>query len=289
MKLWVRALWKHRIAYLFISPFFIIYGVFMGFPAVFSFYLSFTAWNGNPHQPMQWVGLANYRELFSDPIFFTAVKMMALYVPLAVCLGTAGALLLAILLNSELRLRGLFRLTFFLPTLTSGVVAAIVFRQLFSLFFPGLTWTAAFIPALLSIVVMTLWVSVGYNAILYLAGLQGIPSALYEAAELDGASAWQKFRYITLPGLRPTTFFIVTMGIIYGLQAFEPMQLLTRGGPENQTVSFVLYLYDNAFRYFRWGYASALAYSLFFIIIVFTALYFFISGRFGRSLTQEQP
>ena len=290
-------IWKHRFPYLFIAPFFIIYTLFMGFPVVFSLYLSFCKWNGNPSTPIRWIGLGNYIRLFHDKVFLISLRNMLVYVPSAVFLGISIALLLALALNVSIRFRGFFRACFFLPSITSMVVISLVWMQIYNLeprigLINGILqhlgkapvgWLSDPHISLLSIIIMVTWASAGYNAVLFLAGLQGISQELYEAAEIDGANMWQKFWHITVPMIRPTTTFIIIMGFIYGLQIFEPMQIMTSGGPAYSTMSMVLLLYNNAFSYFYWGYASALAYVLFILIMVFTFLYFYARKKMGQS------
>lgn len=293
----IKQLWKHRVPYLFIAPFFIIYGVFMVFPVFYSLFLSFNKWNGLPGNPILPVGFRNYLELFGDPIFLTSITNMLIYAPSVIILGAVLSLIIALALNTDIRFKAFFRMAFFLPVITSAVVVALTWGQIFNseprigllngllmiFHLPPIGWLTTAGIALFSIVVMVIWSSAGYNAVLYLAGLQGIPKNLYEAAEIDGATPWQKFRYVTLPMLSPTTTFVVIMGLIYALQVFEPMQIMTRGGPENSTMSFVLYLYNNAFNYYYWGYASALAYVLFILIMLVTLIYFYLRRKLGNS------
>jgi multiple sugar transport system permease protein len=294
----IKNIWKHRIPYLFIAPFFIVYGVFMGFPIVFSFFMSLCKWDGLAKNPVQFVGLANYIDLAQDPVFLTTVKNMLIYVPAVIITGTVLSFLLALALNAPLRFRGFFRAAFFIPTITSSVVIALTWSQIYNqepkiglinhllslLGIEPVGWLTSPLLALLSIIMMVLWATVGYNAILFLAGLKGIPTELYDAAEVDGASPWQKVWYITIPLISPTTIFVVIMGLIYALQVFEPMQIMTKGGPENSTMSFVLYLYKVGFDYYMWGYASAIAYTLFAIILITTFIYIKIRHKMGKPI-----
>jgi multiple sugar transport system permease protein len=251
-------------------------------PMIASIWLSLTSWDllGTP----KFVGLANYiRLLTDDPSVWQALRVTTVYaftsVPLTVGLG----LLVAMLLNENVRLQGLFRTTYYMPSVVAGVAVALLWRWLFSpdfgLINAFLAWFGIRGPAWLSdshwalpaLVIMSIW-GVGSGMVIYLAGLQGVPTALYEAAELDGASARQRFWTITVPMISPVIFFQAIMGIIGALQIFTQAFIMTDGGPKDATLFYLLYLYRNGWVYLKMGYASALAWVLFIYIMILTLL-----------------
>ncbi|MCB9916307.1 MAG: extracellular solute-binding protein [Planctomycetes bacterium] len=263
----------------------------MAFPIVLSLLLSFTRWTGIAGlDTARWVGLANYRQLLvDDPRFVTSLKVTAYYALLAVPLGQAFALGAALLMNGKLRGIGFFRAAWYLPSVLAGVGVAVLWRWVFDgdsglanallepLLAPlGLTppdWFGADaavwgVPAF---ALMNLWM-VGGSMMIYLAGLQGIPSELYEAAELDGARGWTRFRRVTLPMLSPVLVFNGVMAIIGSFQVFTQAFVMTRGEPGDLTRFYVLYLYNQAFDYFEMGYASAMAWILLVVVLALTAL-----------------
>ncbi|PRO66594.1 carbohydrate ABC transporter permease [Alkalicoccus urumqiensis] len=281
--------------YLFISPFYLLFAVFGIFPILFSFYLAFFRWDGLTE--MEFVGLNNFNIIFNDPLFWKS-----LYNTIVIGLmGTApqliAALILAFALNSVLvKYKGLFRLAVFLPYVTSIVAVAIVFSVIFSNQESGLvnsflglfgidpiTWTRSEWGAKFAISAMIFWRWLGYNTIIYLAGMQSIPNDLYEAAKIDGASLRQQLWYVTIPMLKPFIIFTVFTGTIGALQVFaEPHIFQGRAGRE-EGITVVLYLYRDAFVSNFFGTASATAIVLFFIIIIFSVINMYFANRIGQS------
>lgn len=275
---------------LFLGPGLAVLLIFFFLPVMAAFILSFTDFNiyslGNPDY-LRFVGFDNYMKLFSDDMFWTALKNTFYFVIAGGPLSIAASLGAAILLNSKLiRFKGIFRLTYFLPVVTTLVAVAIVWRYIYHprygllnyfLGFFGvdpLDWLGDPHLAMPAIIIMAVWKNFGYNMIIFIAGLQNIPEELYEAASLEGASAWQKFRNITLPMLAPTTIFITIITMIGYFQLFAEPYVMTQGGPLNSTLSIVLYMYQEGFRWWNIGYSTAIAFSLFIIILIGTVIQF---------------
>jgi len=268
----------------FISPWFFGFLIFTLWPIIQSIYISSTDWEMQLNVVPKFIGMANYKNLlFNDELFWISLKNTFYYAFGSVPLGLILALILALLLNQKLRGITIFRTIFYLPSVISGVAVALLWVWIFNPQFgivnailaklglptPGwLTDPAWAMPAL---IIMSLW-GVGGSMLIFLAGLQGIPTEFYEAAEIDGAKLWAKFRYITLPMLSPTIFFNLVMGIIGSFQIFTNVYIMTSGGPGTATLVYVLYLFQNAFLYFKMGYASAMAWILFVIILTLTLL-----------------
>jgi multiple sugar transport system permease protein len=255
---------------------------------VASLYFSFTEYK--VIQTPRWIGLGNYQRMWTDDLFFQALGVTARYTAASVPLGIVVALALAILLNQRIVARGLLRTVFYLPSIISGVAVAIVFAWIFNAQFGVLNYLLSLVKitgpnwlgsprwALWAFVLISLW-GVGGNMVVFLAALQGVPKSLYEAGELDGATSWQRFWHITLPLITPAILFVAIIGIIGSFQTFTQAYILTGGGPANATLFFLLYLYKNAFTWFEMGYASALAWVLFLIIILCTILLLRSSSR----------
>ncbi len=258
-------------------------------PVVASALLSFTRWDGLS-APV-WTGTENYQLLLSDPVFWTALRNTALYTVGSVVPSIALALLLAIAVNQKIRGVVFFRTLFFLPVVSPPVAIAILWGWLYNpqyglinavldrLGLPLGQWLAYPSTALPSIMILSIWNSLGYNMVLFLAGLQGIPQEMYEAATIDGAGAWARFRHVTLPLLSPTTFFVLVLAMIGAFQLFDYVFIMTQGGPMYSTLSIVLYIYQMAFQNFKLGYASSLAYVLFVIIALVTFVQFRLQRR----------
>ena len=271
------ALW----ALLFISPWLVGFLLFTAGPMVFSFGISF--WETSFLNKSEYVGLANYREMLDDPLFSKALRVTFTYTMLTVPFATVIALGIALLLNNKLLLNTTFRTIYYLPALVSRVAVALVWgwvlnpsdglvnRVLRSVGLPGPRWFASENWAVPGLAPIALW-GTGTNMLLYLAGLQGIPTDLKEAARIDGAGAVRSFLNVTLPLLTPTIFFNVILNVISSFQAFTQAYVLTKGGPNNATLTMVMYLYREAFLNFQFGYASALAWTLFAIVFVFTLI-----------------
>lgn len=254
--------------------------MFMLIPIVATLVLSFTKYD--MLTPPKFIGFQNYIDLVKDPIAWEVTKNTVIYTVLTVPVGMCFSLLLAVMLDQKIGFRRFYRAAFFLPSITSMVVVAIVWQWIYnpdygllnyflSIFgIGGPKWLLDAKTALISIAIVGIWKSAGYNMIIFLSGLQGISTSYYEAAELDGAGKWNQFRYITLPMLKPTTFFIFVMSIISSFQVFDQVMLMTKGGPGRSSSVLVHYLYQNAFQYFKMGYACAIAYLLFFIVMGIT-------------------
>ena len=270
--------------YLFISPWLAGFIVFVAGPMLATLVLSFTQWD--LLTPPKLVGVANFAKLVGDdPLFWQALKVSGIYSFVGIPLHITFAFVVAILLNQNIRAVALIRTIYYMPSVLSGVAVAILWLWIFNPSFgpvnlllkligvQGPLWFGSQTWALPALIVVSLW-GVGGAMIIFLAGLQGIPTALYEAAAIDGANGWQRFWAVTVPMISPVLFFNVVMGIITSFQAFTNAYVMTRGGPDYATLMYVLYLYQNGFQFFEMGYASALAWVLFLIILAFTLLVF---------------
>lgn len=254
--------------------------VFMVGPTIGSFVISFADWN--LLRPPSFVGASNYRELSRNPVFWKTLGNTAGYVFVKVPLNMALSLLLAAVLNHRIKGRNLFRTVLFLPMVASSVSVALIWQPLFDptvgylnriLSVGGLgpyPWLLSPRWAMPSVILVALWKEMGYYMVMFLAGLQAIPATTYEAATIDGAGAVQKFLRITVPLVSPTTFFVLVTSIIGSFQIFDLTTVLTGGGPANATNTLIMYVYQAGFQFFRMGYASAVAYVLFAIVLVVT-------------------
>jgi multiple sugar transport system permease protein len=263
--------------------------IFLLTPIAFALYLSVHDWEiVVPHKPF--IGGGNFAEMFHDPLFWNALKNTLIY-SLNVPAGMALALGVALMLNRDLRGVHLLRTLYFLPSVSSFVAIALVWRLLYEpqigmanfildwLGLPKSLWLNSPNTAMLALMIMSVWLGLGYQMVIFLAGLQGIPSALYEAAMIDGASPWQRFRTITLPLLQPTTFFIFITSWIGSFQVFTAIYVMTGGGPARSTDVVVHHIYQAAWNNLRMGYASAMSMVLFVIIMISTWLQFRLMGR----------
>ncbi|MGB3184562.1 MAG: sugar ABC transporter permease [Ornithinimicrobium sp.] len=280
-------------AYAFLAPTFILLGAFILLPMVGAFVISFQRTNGFGEG--SFTGLDNYQTLISDGLFwrsaFNTVLFTALVTPLSMLIGLA----IAVLLNSVLPARGVFRSILIVPMAISGVATALIGTLMFDensgildkmgrfVGLPAIDWQSGQVAAFTSVVLVTLWWRVGFNMLIYLAGLQGISTEVYEAARLDGATGWQRFRYITIPLVGPSTFFLLIMNVIYSFQVFDIVFVLTGGGPQNATSVLVTYAYDTGFVTRDQGYAAAIGMILLLIMLVFTLVQWRISKN--RDLT----
>lgn len=284
-----RARREAREGYLGILPWVIGFVAFTAGPLLASLVLSFTEWD--IVRPPRWVGFANYVRMFTDDALFrNALRVTFYYVALSVPLQLVVGLGLSLLLNIKVRGMNVYRTIFYLPAVLSGVAVALmwiwimhpdlgVINNLLAVVGiqgPGWFWDKNW--ALPSIVIMSLW-SVGGGAVIYLAGLQNIPPHLYEAAQIDGANRWQRFRVITLPMLTPTLFFQLIVGMIDAFRIFTEAYVITKGGPLGATYFYMLYLYEEAFQNFNMGYASALGWVLTIIIASCSLVLFLTSNR----------
>ncbi len=276
--------------WLFILPWLIGFIVFSAGPIVASMGISLTEYS--ILQPPVFIGLENYKQLFNDELFYKAVFNTVYYVGVSVPLGVTLAFLMAIALNQKLRGQTWFRTIFYLPSVVSGIAVALLWGWLlnpdfglinYMLSFVGIQgpkWLYSTTWAMPSIILMSLW-GVGGSMVVFLAGLQGIPEHLYEAAELDGAGEWGKFWNVTVPMISPVIFFNMIVTIIFAFQIFDQVYIMTsgKGGPANATLVYVLYLYRQGFEYFKMGYASALALILFLIVLGITVFQFSVARR----------
>lgn len=276
---------QQLVAYSFILPNFLGFAIFTLIPMAFSLVLAFMHWDGA--NAISWAGLDNFTALFRDETFRIALLNTIYYVAFTVPLTMAASLGLALLLNQPLRGRDFFRTAFFFPYVASLVAVAVVWNMIFHpamgpvnqfLTWLGVEnpprWTASVDWAMPTVIMASIWKGMGYYMVLYLAALQGIPAYLYEAAEIDGADRWQRFRYITLPMLTPTTFFVSIMLTIASFKVFDLILVMTGGGPGRATNVLVIHTYNMAFREFRYGYSSAIAMVLFAIVLVITIVQF---------------
>jgi multiple sugar transport system permease protein len=280
---------EEREFYLFISPWIIGFVLFGAGPIIASAVLSFMNWSllSTP----TWAGLANYQRLFNDPLFGTTVKNTLVYAVGSVFLGVVVGFLLALLLNQKVWGIAIFRTIFYLPSVVAGVATALLWINIFHPDFglvnyalgqigiQGPGWLQSPQWAMPALIIMSAW-GAGGGMVIYLAGLQSIPEHLYEAAGLDGAGPLRKFWHITIPMMSPVIFFNLIVGFISSLQAFVLILVMTGpsfGGPANSTMVYGLYLYINAFRFFEMGYASAMAWVLFGVIMIVTAIQFRLS------------
>lgn len=272
--------------YLFLLPMVILYGVFKIYPYLYSAWLSFTA---NRSGKQTFVGFSNYTRLFADKLFWQALCNTAIILIIQVPIMLGLAILLAVAFNSVfLKFRSLFRMGFFLPIVMGLVAYGILFKNMLDAnngivnYLLGLIhvnpipWLTNSTWAKISIILAMTWHYTGQNAIIYLAQLQTIPTELYEAAAVDGANGWWKFRSVTLPGLRPSILLTTVLSTIGTLQLFDEPYVLTNGGPNNATLTVGMYLYMQGFKYFDFGYASAIGYVLLIIIVLLSLLQFYI-------------
>ena len=264
--------------YLFILPNFLGFLVFMLVPILMSLYFSFT--NYDVISTIEFVDLENYINLFQDEQFIVAILNTLWFTVLTVPVGVILSLLLAVLLNRQIRGISIFRTLVFIPVITSMVAVSLVWSMLYEenggllntllgyLHLPSVAWLTSTEMTMISIAIMSIWKGLGYNMTIFLAGLQGVPRDLYEAATIDGANAFQKFRKITVPMIGPTTYFVTLMALIGSLQVFDQVNIMTGGGPVNATRTIAFHLYQYGFQFYKMGYACAAAYVLF--ILVFT-------------------
>jgi multiple sugar transport system permease protein len=256
--------------------------VFTGGPIVASFLFSFTNWTGLT--TLEWIGLENFRQLlFEDKLFWAATRNTFFYSFGSVILGTLGALIVALLLNQKLPGTTFLRAVYYMPSIATGVAVSILWIWLFNpqvglinyllslVGIKGPLWLGSQEWALPALILKSLW-GIGANMIILLAGLQGIPTTLYEAVRIDGANRWHEFRHVTLPMLSPVLFFVVVISTISSFQILTDVLVMTRGGPGTATYVYVYYIYQAAFQYLKMGYASALAWILFAIILALTLL-----------------
>ena len=274
--------------WLFVLPALVLIGVFFFLPVLASLALSFTDFDiyavGDADNA-RWVGVRNYETLFRSPLFWSALRNTFYFALVGGPLSIAASLGAALLLNAKLvRFRTLFRTIYFVPFVTTLVAVAVVWRYLYHPQYGLLNWGLGFLGvepvdwladprwAMPAIILLAVWKNFGYNMLIFIAGLQAIPEELYEAAHLDGAGPWQRFRHVTLPSLTATFFFVGIVTMIGYFQLFAEPYVMTAGGPLRSTTSLVLLMYEEGFRWWRLGAAAAIAFLLFLIILAWTAL-----------------
>jgi len=281
-------LWRIRrnwSAYAFLSVPLLLFLVFTVFALVFAFYLTFHEWSAlEPETP--YVGLRNYHDMIADESFRGAIVNTFYFTAVSVPFTMAIGLLIALLLNLPLRARGFLRTLYFLPVVTPFVVVAIIWKWIYNgdfglfnyyllkthLIQQPLLWLADQNLAMPAVILMSIWSGVGFSMVIYLAALQAIPEDLYEAARVDGASALSRLLYLTIPLLRPTTLFLAVIGIIGAFQVFTQIFIMTSGGPAERTTTVVFFIYQAAFKFYEFGYASTLSFGLLAILLVFTII-----------------
>jgi multiple sugar transport system permease protein len=284
-----RVLVENLQGWLFASPWIVGLLLFFIVPMAWSIGLSFTAYN--VVQPPRFIGLDNYIEMVNDPLILHSLKITTVYALLSVPLNLFLGLGVAILLNQRVRGIAFWRTIYYLPAVISGVAVALLWEWLFNGRFGlinyllqalfginGPNWLADSRTALLAFVVIHVW-TVGASMLINLAALQGVPTALYDAASIDGANSWHRFRHITVPSISPVIFYNLILGIIGALQSFTLFYIMTKGGPNNDTLTFMLYLYNVAFQDQRMGYGSAMAWLLFAYLALLTLIVFRSSSR----------
>lgn len=270
------------IGYLFILPSVIGVIIFFLIPLIFSLVLAFTNWSGPAGLGTEFIAFDNFTRLFQDPVFFVTLKNTIIYlihVPISVIL----AFFVSIILNRLVYMKSVLRAMFFLPYITSSIAIAFVWMLLFNpsdgpinqfLMLIGFSdppgWLASTSEAMHAINIMSVWFILGFNVVIFLAALQNVPTELEEAAKIDGAKFWHITRYVTFPLVSPITFFLMIIGFINTFKNFGLIHALTGGGPGESTTVLALYVYQNAFRYYELGYASAIAMILFIIILIVT-------------------
>ncbi len=274
---------------LFVAPGVILFFIFVLGPVIASFYWSFTEYDAI--HPPRWIGLDNYRNIFfSDPRFWKSIVNTIFYTVGVIPPGVVLSLLLAIAVDRQIRFKNFFKVIYFIPSVTSVIALSVIWKWLFAgekyglinhmlilLGFRPIDWLMSPFWTLPAIMIMSIWAGLGYNMILFLAGLQTIPTTVYEAAEIDGAGTMDKFWHITLPLLKPTFVFVVIMGFIASFQVFESIYIMTEteygiGGVLDSALTVVAYLYDMGFRKFQMGYASALGYIVFAVVFTITII-----------------
>lgn len=279
----IRPKTSETVGYLMIAPFLLFFLLFIFFPILINIFLSFTRYN---LIQMRFVGLQNYLDLFTDDFFLEALRNTGVYTFFTLIITLVLSLVLSTVLNQELFLRNVYRTIFFLPHVTSMIAVSMIWLWMYEpsqgafnriLMMVGLqkvNWLDNTNTALPSLIIMAIWKTLGYNIVIYLAGLQTIPQYLYEAATIDGASKFQKFIKITIPLLAPVTFFLFVTGLIFNFNVFEQVLVMTMGGPSNSTTTIVHQIYTRAFGEFFVGYGASIACVAVAIVLIITLINF---------------
>ena len=283
----LRDMRKQWTAYLFLAPIFLLFSVFTVFSVGYAFYLSFHKWNIlEPAKPF--VGFDNYARLFEDERFHEATLNTLYYTAVSVPVTIVLGLAVALLLNNQIRARGIFRTMFYLPVITPLVIASIIWKWVYNgdygllnyylmqinVIDEPVLWLSDPNLAMPSVIITSVWKGVGFAMVVYLAGLQSIPEDYYDAAKIDGATGWRRLTDITIPLLSSTTLFLFVISILGSFQVFTQIFIMTNGGPLGKTRTIVWYIYTTAFKDFNMGYAAAMAFALFAMMLVFTLLQF---------------
>ena len=278
-------------AAVFLAPAAVILAVFVFYPIVAAGHISSTSWNGfDPVKPF--VGVDNYVRLTQDPQFWNSLLVTVVYAVGVCVLSVVSGLAVALLLNAPLRGLGIYRSIYFLPVVTSSVAAAIVWRYLLDpsglvnavlaqIGITGPDWLQDRWLAIGALTLLTVWKNIGFNAVLYLTALQALPDSIYEAASLDGASAWQKLRHLTVPLLSPMTFFVIVQALITSFQAFDLVYVFTEGGPRGGTDVLGMFMYRTAFRLGEFGYGTAIAFVTLALVLGVTLVQWRLGGGEG--------
>lgn len=287
---WQSLRWQEaKSAYLFLLPNLALFLTFTIYPVFASFFYSLNRWD--LHTPMEFIGLGNYRALLTDETFRRVLGNTLYFTAGVIPLQTALGLVIAVALNQKLRFMTFYRAVYFVPVVTSTIAVSLVWQWMYQpqwgvinsllrlIGVQGPNWLFSTTWAMPAVILMSIWKNVGYTVVLYLAALQSVPEEYYEAATIDGASAWQRFWRITVPIISPTTFFIVVLSVIGSFQSFDQIYILTQGGPAGATSVIAYYLYQNAFQFFAMGYAAAIAYVLFALLFVLTLLQWYYRRR----------
>ena len=281
------------LGYLFVLPNFLGFAAFTLLPLIFAFAVAFAEWDViSGLDAIEWVGLENFANIARDGNFWGSAGRTMYYVGLSVPLTTAAGLLVALALNGPIPGRIILRLIFFIPFISNTVAISATWILLYHPRYSPVNntlrtlgiedpplWLASSDWAMPALVIMAVWAGAGYASIIYMAALQDIPPDLYEAAELDGAGSWQRFRAITFPMLTPTSFFLLVTGFIGASQAFGMINLMTRGGPGQSTTVLSYYVYQNAFQFYRFGYAAALSWVMFAGVLLLTLILWRLQRR----------
>lgn len=276
-------------AMLFLLPTIIGFVVFTIVPVVMSLIYSFTNYDGVT--PYSFIGLKNYIKLFGNKEFLGSLRNTTYFVVGTVPIGCMIALVIAVVLNQDMKFKAVYRACYFMPTIVSMIAISVVFQQIFNKDYglantllaligvPPQDWLASITQAMPCVIFVSIWKGLGFNVVIFLAGLTGVDPQLYEAASIDGANVWTKLWKITMPSLRPTIAFVLINNTISSFQAFDQIYMLTSGGPAKATQTISYLIYNNAFSYFKQGYASAMAYILFLVILAVSIVQLRISAN----------
>ena len=274
--------------YLFVGPFLLGVLFWVVYPAGMAAWLTFQKWN--LITPATFIGLGNFQAMVKDSLFWLSLKVTSIYTIFSVPLGLILAFTMALLINTKVRGIALFRTIYYLPSIVPAVASAVLWAWIFNTDFgllngilnyvgiSKIAWLQETRYALPALILMSLW-GVGQAMIIFLAGLQGIDDIYYEAAKIDGAGRWAQMVHVTIPMMSSVIFFNLILGLINSFQVFTAGYLITNGGPQNSTLFYVLYLYRNGFQFLKMGYASALSWVLFFIILILTVVVFKTVGK----------